>query len=131
MAMPVTLTPDLVALSDRMIAAIEAGDATGVRACFTDDAVIWHNYDQLDVGVSDVLPLLASLVELVPGVRYDEIRRHPIDGGFMQQHVVRGAAAGGELAMPACMVITVCGGKIARLEEYLDLGALRVLVAKT
>lgn len=125
---PVTLTPDLAALSDRLVRAIECGDADGVAACFTDDAVIWHNYDMAEVGVSDVLALLARLVELVPGVRYDDIRRHPIAAGFVQQHVVRGTAAGGELAMPACMIITVRDGQIARLEEYLDRRALRVLL---
>lgn len=127
MSSPVTIAPHLAALADRLVAAIEAGDEAGVVACFTDDAVVWHNYDGREVGLVDVLPLLASLVELVPGVRYDVTRRHPCEGGFIQQHVVRGTAAKGELVMPACMVITVRDGKIARLEEYLDRGALRVL----
>jgi hypothetical protein len=42
MSSPVTITPDLVALSDQMVAAIEAGDPAGITACFTDDAAIWH-----------------------------------------------------------------------------------------
>lgn len=100
----------------------------GVRDCFTADAVIWHNYDGLEQGVDDVLPMLTALVELVPGVRYDDIRRTAIPGGFVQQHVIRGTAAGGELELPACMVIQVRDDRICRLEEYLDRRALLVLM---
>jgi ketosteroid isomerase-like protein len=127
--MEVTITPEMDSLGARVVAAIEAGDAAGVRDCFTPDAVIWHNYDGLEQTIDDVLPVLAMLVELVPGVRYDGIRRTPIPGGFVQQHVIRGTAAGGELELPACMVIQVRDARICRLEEYLDRRALLVLVA--
>ena len=43
------------------------------------------------------------------------------DTAFIQQHVVRGRnAVGVDVAMPACVVVTVAGELIARLEEYFD-----------
>ena len=39
---------DINALADRLVAAIEAGDVEGVAAIYADDAVIWHNTDQVE-----------------------------------------------------------------------------------
>lgn len=47
-----------------------------------------------------------------------------IDGGYFQQHVLRGTAKNGELDLPAALRVDVADGQITRLEEYLDLSQI-------
>ena len=39
---------DINGLADRLVAAIEAGDVESVSGIYADDAVIWHNTDQVE-----------------------------------------------------------------------------------
>jgi ketosteroid isomerase-like protein len=53
-----------------------------------------------------------------------------IDGGFLQEHVLRGTAPGGQVvAMPACIIATVADGRITRIHEYLDPAGVAALTA--
>jgi ketosteroid isomerase-like protein len=62
--------------------------------------------------------------------RYDVTRRQVIDGGFLQEHVLRGTAPGGQVvAMPACIIATVVDGRITRIHEYLDPAGVAALTA--
>jgi ketosteroid isomerase-like protein len=122
-----TLSESTTEVADRLLRAVEAADAEGIASCCVPDVRIWHNYDDLAVGLDEVIPLLAMLKERVPDVRYDDVRRHPIESGYVQQHVVRGSAPSGPLDMPACLVVHVQDGLIARIEEYLDRQAIEVL----
>jgi ketosteroid isomerase-like protein len=46
----------------------------------------------------------------------------------VQQHVLRGTAPNGKpLEVPACIVFTVRGGRVARLDEYLDTAQIAAL----
>jgi uncharacterized protein len=91
-------------IGDRLVAAIAAGDADAVRGIYAPDAQIWHNFDQRDQNVDDNLRTLLDL------------------------HLV-GQAKGGPLQMPAMIRFWVEGGRIARLEEYLDTRQAMVLYA--
>ena len=109
------------ALADRFFAAIEAADLATVRDLYVPDAVIWHNYDGIEQTRDESVRTLAWAARHIDRLHYDEVRRSVTDTGFVQQHVVRGRnAVGVDVAMPACIVVTVAGGLIARLEEYLD-----------
>jgi uncharacterized protein len=72
--------------------------------------------------------VLGWVVKNIRGIRYEEIRRQATPTGFVQQHVMRGTAPSGKaFELAACIVCTVVGGRITRLDEYLDsaqLGAL-------
>jgi len=114
-------------VAQRLTDAIESGDPNAIAACCTDNVVVWHNYDNLEVGFDVVVPMLSTLVARVPGVRYVDVRRYPIERGYVQQHVVRGDAPSGRLNLPACMIVDVRDGLIARIEEYLDRAAISVL----
>lgn len=108
------------ALADRMFAALEAADLDGVEATWATDFTSWTNVG----GESDraaTRRLLAWLTGRARGLRYDVTRRILLPDGFVQQHVLRATAADGtEVAMPACLVVTVADGRIHRIEEYLD-----------
>ena len=48
--------------------------------------------------------------------------------GFLQEHVLRGTAPdGSEIAMPACLVVTVRDGRFLRIHEYLDASQVAAL----
>jgi ketosteroid isomerase-like protein len=112
---------DINALADRLVGAIEAGDVEGVAAIYADDAVIWHNTDQVEQPKADNLAVLGWLVKHTASRQYREIRRSVIDGGFVQQHVLHVEFADGRSSdLPACLVVQVAGDQIVRLDEYLD-----------
>lgn len=113
----------------RLIDAIVAGDTDAVRAAYHPDARIWHNFDQVEQTVDENVATLTWFVRAMPERRYEDVIRHPIEGGLVQQHVVRGTAANGsEVEIPACLIVQVDDdGLITRIEEYVDSGAAAVL----
>jgi ketosteroid isomerase-like protein len=117
-------------LANRFFAAIERGDVDAVAALYADDAVVWHNVDQHEQPKADNLKVLAWLAEHLPGRRYTDVRRHPIDGGFVQQHVLRGTTrAGREVVVPACLVVQIRDGLVSRIDEYLDTAQVAPLLS--
>jgi ketosteroid isomerase-like protein len=115
-------------IADRLLTAIEAGDVEGVRSLYADDVVIWHNFDGIEQPREANLAVLSWLTNNVDKLHYDDIRRHAIEGGYVQQHVLRGTTkSGAELEVPACLVVQVDGEHITRIDEYLDTAQLRAL----
>jgi ketosteroid isomerase-like protein len=116
-----TTANDMNMLADRLMRAIEQSDLDTARACYAPDARIWHNFDGIAQTVDENLRTLKWMDKRLTNRRYEVVSRHAFDGGYVQQHVLHGTLAGGAaFAMPACLVVTVRDGKIARLDEYLD-----------
>jgi ketosteroid isomerase-like protein len=114
---------DVIATVERFFAALEAGDTDELASIYTPDARIWHNDASGEQGVEDNLKVLRGLHAVVSGLHYDIARRMPMDGGVVQQHVLRGTLPdGSQVAMPAAMFLYVEGGRVKRIEEYLDSG---------
>jgi ketosteroid isomerase-like protein len=111
-------------------AAIERADLETVRALYADDVVIWHAHTGKEQTREENLALLAQAVKSIQGFRYEEVRRLAIADGFVEQHVLRGTAPSGQpLEVPACIVVRLRNGRIARLDEYLDSKSLAPLFA--
>jgi hypothetical protein len=84
------LSPELEAVARRLVATIEAGDMDGWLAAYADDGVIWHSHDGLVVTAAHNTEQLRVLfAEVISELRYDDIRRHQIDGGYVEQHTLR------------------------------------------
>ena len=112
---------DITVLSDRFLAALERGDPNEVRAFYTDDARIWHNFDDIAQTVDENLKLLAWMSRKLPKRRYRLVRREVLANGWFQQHVLEAVLPdGSEFRMLACCIVTVRDGLIEKLEEYLD-----------
>ena len=110
-----------LALADRFFEAIPKGDVETIRSLYAPDAAIWHNNDRVAQSVDKNLRVLAWVAANVEGLRYEDVRRRVTANGWVQQHVLRGTAPNGEpLEIEACIVFTVAGGRITRLDEYLD-----------
>ena len=106
--------------ADRLFRAIEDGDVDAIRNIYTPETKIWHNHDGIAQRVDQNLAVLKWVISNVKNVKYTEVRRQPTPTGFVQQHVLRGRFKDKDVALPACIVATVEGGRITRLDEYLD-----------
>lgn len=116
-------------VAERLFAAIEAGDIEVVHALYAPDVEIWRNTDGVVENRDRNARRLRWLVRHLRHIRYDVLRRSPIDGGFVQQHVLRAVdAAGGAVVVPGCIVATCAGGRITRLDEYLDSAHIASLI---
>jgi ketosteroid isomerase-like protein len=112
---------DISALSNRFLSALERGDPTEVRAFYTSDARIWHNYDDVAQTVDENLKMLAWMSRKLPQRHYRIVRREILPDGWFQQHVLEATLPDGStFRMLACCVVTVSEGLVAKIEEYVD-----------
>ncbi len=114
----------MVALGLKMMKAAEAGDMALVRACYTDDAMLWLNTRRTAISIDDHIKMVQAMRGRASNIRYIDIRITPFAGGFVMQHLVLGDLPDGQaLNIPACFVVKVRDGKIAYREEYIDSAA--------
>ena len=119
----------ILALAERLFAAVTAGDVAALREIYAPDCRIWHNSDGVAQTVEQNLMVLGWVTKHVRDRRYEDVRLQRTPTGFVQQHVLRGATASGKsLSVPACLVGTVADGRITRLDEYLDMAHLAALI---
>lgn len=119
-----------LALADRLFTAIGDGDLDVVGECLHPDAAIWTNFDERTVDRDRALRTIGWLVANVTALRYDVVRRLPCEGGFVQQHVLRGVSpTGATIAMHACIVAEVRDGRVVRMDEYADPSGLMAAMA--
>jgi ketosteroid isomerase-like protein len=109
-------------VAERLFSAIERGDVYAIRNIYAPGAKIWHNTDGVEQTADQNLAVLGWVASNIGELSYTDVRRSPTTTGFVQQHVMRGRmkSSGREFALPACIVCTVTGGRITRLDEYLD-----------
>jgi ketosteroid isomerase-like protein len=113
----------------RLFAAIEAGDIEAVRELYAPEIVVWHNSDGKEQGRDANVAVLQWCVTHIEGMRYENVRRRVFEGGFVQQHTLRGRTrSGAELAVPGCLVVQVEADRITRIDEYLDSAHMQALL---
>ena len=115
-------------LAHRFMDALNANDGDAVREIYAPDARIWHNFEEGLQSVDMNVRTLGWMHRKMPTLNYELVRLEALPDGYLQQHVLRGkTAAGDEVALKACVVVTVENGRIAALEEYLDPAQAAVL----
>ena len=113
---------------EKLFAAIPRGDLAAVRALYAPNAAIWHNHDGVTQDPDANLRVLDWVVHNLRDISYQVTRRQATPTGFVQQHVMRGVAPSGKkLELAACIICDVSGGRITRLDEYLDSAQLAAL----
>lgn len=118
-----TLDDTHAALADRFFGAVAAGDIDTVRDCYASDAQIWHNFDNAVQTRDENLQLLSYVSTNWKNFRFEDVRRTPIDGGFVQQHVMRGEGPDDQpFESPSILVVKVNDGLVARIDEYFHPG---------
>ncbi len=114
---------------NRMSDALEKGDMEAFGACFSTEALIWHNDDEVERGVDEVSATLGYAFSLSTSVRYLDRRIVRTGNLYFVRHVLTAELRSGKtLRLPAMMCIeTNADGLITRIEEYYDSRALDVL----
>ncbi|MEZ5559119.1 MAG: nuclear transport factor 2 family protein [Pseudomonadales bacterium] len=108
-------------LAEVFLRAIERADKQAIRACYAENARIWHNFDGVHQTVEENLATLEWLTSVVSDRRYEIVRIEALPDGFLLQYVMNGTLKDGKrLVMPACVICTVTQGRITQLQEYLD-----------
>lgn len=119
-----------VKLANDLRRRIETGDVQGVDALHDDRAIVWRNVDNRELVKKQMLKVIEFLATQVTELRYEDVRVQATDTGYVQQHTLRCIAANGQaVEARACLVVTVEGGKVLRLDEYLDSAAMAPLMS--
>jgi ketosteroid isomerase-like protein len=99
---------------------------------FAADAVSWHNFDEVDVQTEpESYDAVRAIRTVVPDFDFHEIRTHDTGGGVsVAQYVILGTLPdGATLRVPGVLIAHSCGGRITRLEEYVDTAQLAPVFA--
>jgi ketosteroid isomerase-like protein len=108
-------------IAKQLFEQIEAKNVDGVAALYADGVQVWHNFDNATQTKAENLKVLGGLTKNVAHIRYDVTERVLLGDRMMQRHLLRCRVANGEeIVIPACIFVTVQGGKITRIDEYLD-----------
>lgn len=108
--------------------ATRENDATAMLAMSGAEAVVWHNFDEVEASMEQTVKGLRWIHRAVADLTWTDISLRPMDNGFVWQAVLTGTAPGGPLRAHSCVVVTLNdGGLITRLEEYLDRAQTAVL----
>ena len=125
------MTPQAETIANKVADAIASRDVGKVDRLYHPDVVIWHAATGQVVSRSDALAMSAAVFAATSELGYRNVRRHPIENGFIQQHQLVGRLANGTQtpAVEICMVIRFRDDKIISIEEYFDLGKLSAAFA--
>ena len=86
-----------------------------------EDAVHYLSFLDAEQPATTMAQLLGMERSLVQSSDLELRRRTLTDDGFVLQLVSTGTTTGGvDFRVPACLVVSVVGGRIVRLEEYAD-----------
>jgi ketosteroid isomerase-like protein len=109
---------------DRLFGSLVEGDAAFVAECLTEDGVVWHSFDKKEMTVADVTKSWEGMGANFMERGVFDVRRQETPTGFVQQHLfILRNPDGTRKAWPVCIVVKVRDGRIARLDEYIDLSA--------
>jgi ketosteroid isomerase-like protein len=114
-----TMADDVTSIVDQFFGALLTGDQATCEALFTDDGVVWHNYSQVEQPKSEAIAELAGLAMVNP--TFEMVGRDILPDGLVQRHVIHiSVPDGGTVSIPAIQRVTVSGGRISRIDEYMD-----------
>jgi ketosteroid isomerase-like protein len=112
---------DNAALAHSIFDAAEAGDIQKFLSCFTSDAVIWHNYDQIDQPVAAAVAQLGEVMKMVKSIKYADRRYVALPDGAVLQHTsVAELPNGHTMSVYHMLRLYIDGDKVRRVEEYID-----------
>lgn len=116
------MVQDVSKLIDTMLESVESGELHRFSDCFEPDAVVWHNTDEKEMALSDVLAFIGAVTASSTERRYENKRIVVTGNAAFVQQVLRVTFRNGtEMRCPVMLGIEVSpGGRISRLNEYFD-----------
>ena len=101
--------------------AIQRGDGAALARMCTADAMVWHNYDRVDMPFTAIAQGLSVLPAFLEDLAYADRRYLSVPDGAVVQHALTGKMRDGTLlSVPMMVRIFFRDGRIHRFEEYLD-----------
>lgn len=124
--------PDALAVAKRFTECLRSGDVNGIDAVYHDDVVVWRNFDDRELAKRQVMKVVAFLAKNAHGLSYEDVAVRPTGDGFVQTHVLRGTAPNGKpVNAHACLIVSLRGDQISRIDEYIDSAQLAPLMEPT
>jgi len=112
-----------VEIAEALFAAFACGDVDAARALCAPDMQAIQNHGPA-MTIDSLLEFSSAVTNVVQNFRYEDVVRSQTEGGFVEEHSVRGQLPdGSELKLAACVVADIKHGKITSLREYLDASA--------
>ena len=75
--------------------------------------------------VDEAIQYLQGIMASTSGRRFDNVRLTPTDAGFVDQHETCAVFDDGRgVRIPTCVIFTLDGQRVKRVEEYFDPSAL-------
>ncbi len=108
-------------LATTLVTAITAPQLDLMDSLFSDDFTMWYGISNSSLDRTQALDFFRRYFPTIT-LRYDDIVCTPTATGWIQQHLVNTEGADGFKVsdLPVCMVVTVKGDKISRMDEYFD-----------
>jgi len=120
---------DDVTIVNRLFDAIERGDAELLKSLSTQDCKMWHNYSDVETAFADMIPKLAAFRDSLAKLRYAERAYIAVPQGAIGTHRLCASNHDGARAeIPVAVRMTIEGGRISHISEYLDPAALAPLM---
>ena len=108
------------AVAEKFARLVAERDLDGLRELYTPDARIWHNSDDTEKSVDESLQFFGGFLTITNKVWYSDIRVTPTPSGYLDQHYLcANLTTGADVRLPMCMVVTLEGERVKRLEEYI------------
>lgn len=111
-------------IGTQLIAAIDNEDTDTMRALYAEDAVIWHDFDGIHQTPEDNVQSLVTLRKAVPEIRWIMTRIEPLPSGFLLTYDLTLPKDGGDVKIPSCVIGTIEGDRITKLEEWINAAPL-------
>lgn len=120
------VTADGVDLVRRYNEAWFAQDLARMADFLAEDLVLWHNHIGRRFSKPEMLDFIRAALDVIARVEFRNARSIATANGVLQQHeLYLEMKDGGVISdVPNCIVYTLRGDKIARIEEYVDSIAL-------
>ena len=107
-------------LAAALFTAFEAADETTVRELCSPELEAIQNGEPA-MNLESLLQFSMAVHRVLQNFRYEEPIRSATADGFVEEHVLRGTLPDGSaIALAACVVGEIEGGRIVRLREYFD-----------
>ncbi|MDG2265515.1 MAG: DUF4440 domain-containing protein [Candidatus Marinimicrobia bacterium] len=102
--------------------AFEEKDLKAIENIYSDDIVVWHNYDRIERNRNQSLESAKWVISEIENFSIDECSIFPIEGGFIQQCVFHGIykSTGKRMETHAMIHVYCQESKVNRIEDYSD-----------
>jgi len=122
------MTESAMRVTERFFDALEAGDIDAVSDFYSEDVAVWHNFTNATMGKQQNLDTLKGMLAAVDSLQYVVTERIDLGDRVLQRHTLTCHLADGQVfKLPACLLITVRGNQVVRIDEYLDTGQANAL----